>query len=395
MDEEQCCFLEELASCCGDYQRFTEKPYFEQIVPGEVENLHDIEASLFLTKEHDSITARHPEQKFNCESLMMTSSYDNYSIYFFSRPISRNITLSPAGSDANITYSECGNDLAESENNDILTDILDCIQTVDKQIVDKQTLNKQKVNKQTMDEQRVDEQSASSQQHIHHKDKWNERQTAENEQLMRQAALLLLNSGQIQLWQFLLELLTTDEAKHCAHWEGPLGEFRIIDPDEVARRWGLRKNKPNMNYDKLSRALRYYYDKHILAKVQGKRYTYRFDFRAIVKSNKSLTGIAKNGSLTLIDNIQHPVSHNNNAQNFLSNTMGCQGRQSTDQAKKRQPCFHESYFCDSLVRAAYTLPAVFQNKVPFAFESESACGYPVQEPFYQFPESVNHGMFYT
>ena len=31
----------------------------------------------------------------------------------------------------------------------------------------------------------------------------------------------------------------------------------MVDPDDVARRWGERKSKPNMNYDKLSRALRY------------------------------------------------------------------------------------------------------------------------------------------
>merc|ERR1711963_1336165 len=83
------------------------------------------------------------------------------------------------------------------------------------------------------------------------------------------------NSGQIQLWQFLLELLANPD-KHSDYicWERPKGrgEFRLIDPDEVAKLWGIRKNKPNMNYDKLSRALRYYYDKDILAKIQGKRY---------------------------------------------------------------------------------------------------------------------------
>ena len=69
-----------------------------------------------------------------------------------------------------------------------------------------------------------------------------------------------VNSGQIQLWQFLLELLANPE-QHSDYicWEKPRGqgEFRLIDPDEVARLWGVRKNKPNMNYDKLSRALRY------------------------------------------------------------------------------------------------------------------------------------------
>ncbi len=40
-------------------------------------------------------------------------------------------------------------------------------------------------------------------------------------------------------------------------WQGDYGEFVIKDPDEVARLWGNRKCKPHMNYDKLSRALRY------------------------------------------------------------------------------------------------------------------------------------------
>ncbi|XP_074653438.1 uncharacterized protein LOC141907629 [Tubulanus polymorphus] len=91
--------------------------------------------------------------------------------------------------------------------------------------------------------------------------------------------------GQVQLWQFLLELLS-DPANNseCIGWEGSVGEFRMIDPEEVARKWGKRKNKPNMNYDKLSRALRYYYDKMIMNKVHGKRYTYRFNFKVIFPS---------------------------------------------------------------------------------------------------------------
>ncbi|XP_047471027.1 Friend leukemia integration 1 transcription factor-like [Penaeus chinensis] len=88
-------------------------------------------------------------------------------------------------------------------------------------------------------------------------------------------------SGQIQLWQFLLELLSDPANAAVITWEGTAGEFKILDPDEVARRWGERKSKPNMNYDKLSRALRYYYDRNLMTKVHGKRYAYRFDFRAL------------------------------------------------------------------------------------------------------------------
>ncbi|KAK0045212.1 transcriptional regulator ERG, partial [Biomphalaria pfeifferi] len=88
-------------------------------------------------------------------------------------------------------------------------------------------------------------------------------------------------SGQIQLWQFLLELLSDSANAACITWEGTNGEFKLVDPDEVARRWGERKSKPNMNYDKLSRALRYYYDKNIMTKVHGKRYAYKFDFAGL------------------------------------------------------------------------------------------------------------------
>ena len=44
----------------------------------------------------------------------------------------------------------------------------------------------------------------------------------------------------------------------------------------MARRWGLQKNRPAMNYDKLSRSLRYYYEKGIMQKVAGERYVYKF-----------------------------------------------------------------------------------------------------------------------
>ena len=68
--------------------------------------------------------------------------------------------------------------------------------------------------------------------------------------------LVSQGSGQIQLWQFLLELLSDAANTAIITWEGTNGEFKLTDPDEVARKWGERKSKPNMNYDKLSRALR-------------------------------------------------------------------------------------------------------------------------------------------
>lgn len=84
------------------------------------------------------------------------------------------------------------------------------------------------------------------------------------------------NNGQIQLWQFLLELLTDKDCREVIQWIGDEGEFKLNNPEMVAQMWGQRKNKPTMNYEKLSRALRYYYDGDMIAKVHGKRFVYKF-----------------------------------------------------------------------------------------------------------------------
>lgn len=108
--------------------------------------------------------------------------------------------------------------------------------------------------------------------------------------------------GSLQLWQFLVALLDApDSSAGCIAWTGRGMEFKLIEPEEVsdiimsdtwhriydyyfgknriinssiflqvARRWGAQKNRPAMNYDKLSRSLRYYYEKGIMQKVAGK-----------------------------------------------------------------------------------------------------------------------------
>ena len=81
----------------------------------------------------------------------------------------------------------------------------------------------------------------------------------------------------VTLWQFLLELLSSNEHNAIIEWtDRQKREFRLKDAEQVARRWGEHKSKPNMNYDKLSRALRYYYDKKIICKVPGKKFVYQF-----------------------------------------------------------------------------------------------------------------------
>ncbi|XP_044301966.1 ETS domain-containing protein Elk-4 isoform X1 [Varanus komodoensis] len=88
--------------------------------------------------------------------------------------------------------------------------------------------------------------------------------------------LLTAMDSAITLWQFLLQLLQEPRKKDIICWTSNDGEFKLLQAEEVARLWGIRKNKPSMNYDKLSRALRYYYVKNIIKKVNGQKFVYKF-----------------------------------------------------------------------------------------------------------------------
>ena len=82
----------------------------------------------------------------------------------------------------------------------------------------------------------------------------------------------------IHLWQFLKELLDDPEGYSCIKWiDRAKGVFKIEDSSKVAKLWGRRKNRPAMNYDKLSRSVRQYYKKGIIKKTDlAKRLVYQF-----------------------------------------------------------------------------------------------------------------------
>lgn len=89
----------------------------------------------------------------------------------------------------------------------------------------------------------------------------------------------------MQLWQFILSLLVSSPSERVVEWTRERKyEFRILQPEKVATLWGKQKKKPNMNFLKLARGLRYYYGKSVLEKVRGKHYTYEFvmDIAAIL-----------------------------------------------------------------------------------------------------------------
>ncbi|KAJ7344613.1 hypothetical protein JRQ81_000563 [Phrynocephalus forsythii] len=91
------------------------------------------------------------------------------------------------------------------------------------------------------------------------------------------------------LWEFVRDLLLSPE-ENCGilEWEDiDQGIFRVIKSDALAKMWGQRKKNDRMTYEKLSRALRYYYKTGILERVD-RRLVYKFGKNAHGWQNSKL-----------------------------------------------------------------------------------------------------------
>ncbi|XP_069678219.1 ETS homologous factor-like isoform X3 [Periplaneta americana] len=81
-----------------------------------------------------------------------------------------------------------------------------------------------------------------------------------------------------RLWEFIRDLLLNrDYCPSLICWENhEEGVFRFVRSEKVAQLWGTIKENPKMTYEKLSRAMRYYYKSKVLQPVLGRRLVYKF-----------------------------------------------------------------------------------------------------------------------
>ncbi|KAM6946731.1 ETS-related transcription factor Elf-3 isoform 1-T1 [Lycodopsis pacificus] len=80
------------------------------------------------------------------------------------------------------------------------------------------------------------------------------------------------------LWEFIRDILIHPERNQgLMKWEDHReGVFKFLKSEAVAQMWGQKKKNSSMTYEKLSRAMRYYYKREILERVDGRRLVYKF-----------------------------------------------------------------------------------------------------------------------
>lgn len=85
------------------------------------------------------------------------------------------------------------------------------------------------------------------------------------------------------LWQFMIQIMTDKRYRNLAVWtDREKGTFRIIQSKQIAKLWGQEKNNKDMNYEKMSRALRFLRDNgHLVMPKPSKRLHFQFSERIL------------------------------------------------------------------------------------------------------------------
>ncbi|NXF71439.1 ETV7 factor, partial [Sclerurus mexicanus] len=79
------------------------------------------------------------------------------------------------------------------------------------------------------------------------------------------------------LWDYVYQLLSDSRYEPYIRWEDKEAKvFRVVNPNGLAQLWGNHKNRVNMTYEKMSRALRHYYKLNIIKKEPGQKLLFRF-----------------------------------------------------------------------------------------------------------------------
>uniref|UniRef100_A0A670ZYI6 ETS variant transcription factor 7 n=1 Tax=Pseudonaja textilis TaxID=8673 RepID=A0A670ZYI6_PSETE len=78
------------------------------------------------------------------------------------------------------------------------------------------------------------------------------------------------------LLDYIYRLLSDSQYESVIKWEDKETKiFRVVNPRGLAGLWGNHKNRRNMTYEKMSRALRHYYKLNLIKKEAGQKLLFR------------------------------------------------------------------------------------------------------------------------